>query len=248
MKLYLDVGNSSVKWMWDGQGVSGTQHVCQRPEEGSIGACLDELFAEGHEPTMVAMVSVAGRQVDRQLRSRLKDQWPDVRVRAFRSRKKCCGVKNGYADPAQLGDDRWAALVGARELTGRPCCIVDCGTAVTVDYLSGDGAHRGGLIMPGLEMMRRALQSGTAGVSLEGDGRPSLLAADTRSAVLGGTLYMLAAGVERVVDELAEAAPGEMELLLTGSGADELASLLSRPSQVVPDLVLRGVRRMEKAG
>ncbi|MFO5197633.1 type III pantothenate kinase, partial [Salmonella enterica subsp. enterica serovar Typhimurium] len=50
-----------------------------------------------------------------------------------------CGVRSGYDDPAQLGVDRWAALIGARRLCDGACLVVNAGTALTVDALSDEG-------------------------------------------------------------------------------------------------------------
>lgn len=72
------------------------------------------------------------------------------------------GVTNGYDHPAQLGADRWAALIGARALHRGDCVVVMSGTATTIDVLTADGRFRGGLILPGLALMREALAGGTA--------------------------------------------------------------------------------------
>ena len=73
------------------------------------------------------------------------------------AREKQCGVRNGYAKPAQLGSDRWAALIAAWHLVQRKCLVVDSGTATTIDTLSGQGEFVGGLILPGVELMQRSL-------------------------------------------------------------------------------------------
>ncbi|MBK8536631.1 MAG: type III pantothenate kinase [Candidatus Competibacteraceae bacterium] len=38
---------------------------------------------------------------------------------------------------------------------GQNCCVVDCGTAITIDALAADGRHLGGVIIPGMRLMRR---------------------------------------------------------------------------------------------
>ena len=79
-----------------------------------------------------------------------------------------CGVVNGYATPEQLGADRWAALVAARlrahttDLFPAPVVVVNAGTAVTIDTLDADGRFRGGVILPGLRLMLRALADHTS--------------------------------------------------------------------------------------
>src|SRR5690606_16101045 len=69
----------------------------------------------------------------------------------------CAGVQNGYVVPEKLGVDRWLALLAAYTTAAGPCCVVDCGTTITVDFVDRTGRHRGGYIVPGLHLMRDAL-------------------------------------------------------------------------------------------
>ena len=73
------------------------------------------------------------------------------------ARSEQCGVRSSYADPARLGADRWAALIGARHLYQGACVVVNAGTTMTVDALSSESIFLGGCIVPGFELMRRAL-------------------------------------------------------------------------------------------
>ena len=64
-------------------------------------------------PQAVAISNVAGDALQRQLAAVLPAS-PEPRwITSVRAQ---CGVRNSYADPAQLGCDRWAALIGARRL------------------------------------------------------------------------------------------------------------------------------------
>ena len=65
-------------------------------------------------------------------------------------RDSACGLRNGYRDPAQLGVDRWLAMCAAWQQFPGSLCVVDAGTAVTIDVVAADGAHSGGLILPGV--------------------------------------------------------------------------------------------------
>ena len=79
-----------------------------------------------------------------------------------RARRAQCGVINRYADAETLGNDRWAALIGARALCGAHAAIVlDAGTAITIDALDADGVFRGGVILPGWHSMHTALAAHT---------------------------------------------------------------------------------------
>lgn len=73
------------------------------------------------------------------------------------------GMSSDY-DVTTIGVDRFLAMLGARGLFSEPCVVADCGTVTTIDLLDASGHHSGGLIMPGLGMMRRGLHADTDGL------------------------------------------------------------------------------------
>ncbi|OGT21933.1 MAG: hypothetical protein A2V90_05485 [Gammaproteobacteria bacterium RBG_16_57_12] len=148
--------------------------------------------------------------------------------------------------PDRLGADRWAALIAVRQRIEVAACIVDCGTAITIDVLSGQGEHLGGLIVPGIQMMRNSLASGTKGVrsSENAMSKVSLLARDTGAAVFGGTLYAAVAVIDRVISDVSEAMNMELTCVLTGGNAPEVKPLLAHACIYEPDLVLQGLARV----
>ena len=156
-------------------------------------------------------------------------------------RRSSYGVSNAYTSPERLGADRWATLVAAHHLYPGPSCVVDCGTAVTIDAVAGTGEHLGGLILPGLTMMRQALVENTQGIGRVATGDVSLLARNTDDGVTAGTLYALVAALDRIVADVAAELDGEVALLLTGGDAGMLLPLLQDSWQHEPDLVLQGL-------
>ena len=151
------------------------------------------------------------------------------------------GVTNAYTTPAQMGVDRWVAMIGARARSGRSCCIVDCGTAVTVDALSAEGKHLGGVIFPGVRLMREALYRDTRQIPAEDQGRATVFGQSTRDCVWGGTTYAVAAAIDGITQRMEERLPGEVQRLLTGGDADLLLPYLRGRYQVEPDLIFQGL-------
>src|SRR5690606_31240552 len=94
-----------------------------------------------------------------------------------------CGVKNGYKKPAQLGADRWASLIAARAMHDGASLVVNAGTATTIDLLDNSGRFLGGLILPGLRLMRSALANNTAELPLA-NATHSAIPTDTDSAII----------------------------------------------------------------
>lgn len=241
MKLFLDIGNSRVKWgAWDGERWQAEGSVdseaagsvdwlsgLPRPEAIAIAAV-------GAEARVASMVEACERVFD-------------VTPRRMYAQAVTCGVRCAYTEPARLGVDRWLALVaGFRRARGAPAIVFDCGTAITVDAATAGGEHLGGLIVPGLALMRRALYGSTAGIPDEGDGDVGLLARDTRSAVTGGTLYAAVAFMQHVAAELRTNLGDDARCFLTGGDAERLQPLLSGDFDWQPRLVLEGMVAMMK--
>jgi type III pantothenate kinase len=147
-------------------------------------------------------------------------------------------VRNGYDRPEQLGADRWAALIGARQLHAGACLVVGAGTATTVDLLTADGVFRGGLILPGLALMRSSL-AGAAAQLAEASGRHSDSPRNTDDAIVSGAIEATAGAIERMYRRIAgQPSP---TCLLTGGAAGELEAHLHLPLRRVDDLVLQGL-------
>lgn len=69
----------------------------------------------------------------------------------------------GDYPPEQLGADRYVNLITAKATcAGQNVVIVDAGTATTVDWFSSEGRYRGGVILPGPDVLANSLQQATA--------------------------------------------------------------------------------------
>src|SRR5262249_23605759 len=159
-------------------------------------------------------------------------RWP-VEAAWVRSKRGECGVTNGYEQPERLGSDRWAALIGARALHPGAAVVVNAGTATTADMLSADGTFLGGIVFPGVEMMKRALAQGTAGLPLA-HGRLVSEPRSTDDAIETGCLLAQAGAIERLC---AHMGPDAL-CLVSGGETERLAPSLRVPVKVVDNLVL----------
>jgi hypothetical protein len=135
--LAIDAGNTRIKWgMHD-----GARWLKQGWVDTARAAELKAALRELPQPQTTLVSNVAGERLNQQLASFLP---PTPAARWIKSERAQCGVRNSYDDPAQLGCDRWAALIGARRLYDGPAVVVNAGTALTVDALAGDGGLWGG--------------------------------------------------------------------------------------------------------
>jgi len=238
MILAIDAGNTRLKWGLCA-GAQTEFHAL-----GAIGLDeldhLEHLWADIPAPSRIGIASVAGSAVNAQIGAALArfgvpPQWLVSQARA-------CGVTNGYEDPAQLGIDRFAALVGARARHFGECLVVMAGTATTIDMLAPDGMFRGGMILPGLELMKRALARDTAGLPLvRGTLREE--PRNTADAIESGCLHAQAGAVERLRARLGP----DAACLMSGGAAAAIVPLLSFPVRFVEHLVLEGVARLAAA-
>ena len=231
--LAVDAGNSRIKWgLWDGRW--SRQDSVATDEVAGLGAAWQALPA----PQLLIACSVAGAPVAEWL-----DAWArsrGVAVRWVTSQREQCGVRNSYCDPTQLGADRWAALIAARDMAEGAALAVNAGTAVTIDALTREGQFLGGLIMPGLDLMAESLARGTAGLPRT-RGSIAQFPQNTADAIAGGALQSVCGAVERMERTLAERG-AEPRILLSGGAAHLIRTYLGRPARLVPNLVLEGLR------
>ena len=101
-------------------------------------------------------------QPDRQQQLQQQIQRHQITAHWLRSPAQGLGISNSYAEPQKWGVDRWLALAAGYARTQSACCVIDVGTAITVDMCDAQGHHLGGLIAPGLNALHRALRSSTA--------------------------------------------------------------------------------------
>jgi len=231
--LCLDAGNSRLKCgLFDGK---------RWRMQGALDYdAFDDLVAElSAAPARIVACNVAGdavRQRIEALAARL-----GCPLDWLTSSASACGVRNAYDNPAQLGADRWAALIGARSLHAGPAVVVMAGTATTVDALDGDGRFRGGLILPGLALMRAALARNTAGLP-HAAGHYQAMPTNTDDAIVSGAIHATLGAIERMRATLGE----DALCLLSGGAAGELVPHLELPQRQIDNLVLEGLARYSR--
>lgn len=246
MKLLVDLGNTRLKWL---QGDPAAPAA--RGEVAVGGGDRDRVLSEAWpglaRPDAVWASSVAApeaREAVTRITTRLWGLSPQWVIAA----REYAGVRNGYTDAASLGSDRWLAIIAAyREIRGA-VCVVDCGTAVTIDAIDAGGNHRGGAIVPGLALMRRALLERTAQIREAGQEAAGALGRTTGDAVSGGTLLGLAGAIGTLVAAQREVIGQAAPVLLCGGDAPRLMPVLGVAGTIhAPDLVFHGLAMVSEA-
>lgn len=163
MILEIDMGNSRLKWrlrsgvarLASGHQLAGADFDGLR---APIAACPGKL-------SRVLVGSVRTKEEESLLTS-----WVQVNLgidpEFARANSSCGLVRNGYANPQQLGVDRWLSILAGYHLVKSTCVLVSAGTALTVDLVAYDGRHLGGYIAPGINRFIDALNQSTALINL----------------------------------------------------------------------------------
>lgn len=232
-RLLIDAGNSSLKWavvegdQWRAQGRCNYADADAAALQAQLTHDMDCFIASVAQPAnaqwLAALLAEAA----------IVPAW-------LRSTTEFAGLKNTYLEPQQLGVDRWMGLIAAHERCRGPVLVVSVGTAMTVDALAADGVFLGGLIVPGVTLMRRALRQGTAQVG-EAAGHWQPFPRATSDAVQSGIVAALCGAIALQHRHLAEIAGSLPHCLLTGGDADLILPHLTVPAERVPALVLEGI-------
>ena len=233
--LDIDLGNTRLKWRQRDVERTLSEGALVYREVGDLSP-----LAELSEVARVRIASVVKGPAFEQLISYLR-LTHSCDPELAQVQKLCAGVRQAYRDPMRLGVDRWLCLLAAHQ-GQQPAVVMSSGSAITVDLLRADGEHLGGYIVPGFDMMRRALFEGTSAVKLDTLKPPSSLAPgrDTVEAVNAGLLVMARGLIEHAVIQM-RASDGEPRVLITGGAAEQLRAFLDGESVYNPHLVLDGL-------
>jgi type III pantothenate kinase len=241
--LLVDIGNTRIKWAVLRGDRLGRQKALEHA--GLTARPLQrQIFATNRGLTRVIAASVASTRVNRLLAATCRKA-TGLTCEFVVSARNAAGLSTRYKDPWRLGVDRFMGVIAGYHLArARGACVIDVGTAMTIDLVDALGVHLGGAIIPGPELMSGAVLKNTAGIARRASGAAlakGLFAQDTRAAVSQGARYAAAATIDRAVAEAHLVLQRRPMVLLTGGAAVEVEPLLQCSYVSVPDLVLRGV-------
>ncbi len=234
MMLAIDAGNTRIKWGIRAAGTWSALGACATADS----AGLADVFPGAAPYERILVANVAGPRIRADIQCALTGA--AVAPEFIASRAAQCGVRSSYDEPDQLGCDRWAALIGAHRLFPGACLVVNAGTALTVDALTEDGLFLGGIIVPGMALMRRALDEHTAGLA-ERPGEIRYFPANTGDAIASGAAHACAGAIERMAAFMRASGHESLRVILSGGAADALTALLELDVERVDNLVLEGL-------
>lgn len=262
--LLIDIGNTRLKWAWCDAHDVVADGVLPTPwrHAGAVAHHDADALASQWRPLLppapataalpaVWISNVAGPVVAERVDAALAAVFGVLPcIQWVRSAGAAADLVNGYREPTQLGVDRWTGSVGARAFRrAGHLLIVTAGTATTLDIVlaqpDGGACFAGGQILPGLELMMRALARNTAQLPVvePADAAAAMPWADnTHDAIAAGCLAAQVGAIERAWRALA--ALGPAHCLLSGGARHVLARALPMPFEMHDNLVLLGLHVM----
>src|SRR5688500_11802964 len=200
-----------------------------------LGAFLDVETIDGVclSSTVPALVREYERAAERWLGARLLVVGPGVRT----------GIPIRYDDPREVGPDRIANAVAAKERYGAPCIVVDFGTSTNFDVVSAEGEYVGGVLAPGVEISMDALFARAARLfRVDFSAPPSVIGKTTQTALQSGLVYGFVGQVDELVTRIRAELEVDAQAIATGGLAELVASHSRTLGIVDPFLTLEGLR------
>ena len=237
LNLLIDVGNSQIKIaIWNGSSLSKRNSCTQNNFSSTISKYKTTDIKK------IFFVSVVSSESNRKICRKLYKTFSlkPIQLRATRS---LMGVKNGYKNPSQLGDDRWCCVVGGHITIAKPFMVVDCGSAISVDFVNFNGKHEGGYILSGFEgygdsflHTHRLKNLKIKKINLS---TRTSIAKETSDALVKGYILMVTSAIEKMYKEFATNIKYKPKLIITGPYSREIFSHTSLKAKFEPDFALK---------
>jgi type III pantothenate kinase len=157
------------------------------------------------------------------------------------------GVKTGVPirteNPHEVGADRLVNAVAAYERVGGACVVVDFGTTINYDVVSGQGELLGAIFTPGIEISMQALAQRAARLpNVDIEPPRELIGRSTVASIQSGIVYGFAGQVDGIVGRLREHMGDDLVAIATGGLAASIAPFCDQIDETDDLLTLTGLR------
>lgn len=243
--IAVSIGNTRTRiGIFAGEGPLGeleSTSVISSDEPEAIANAVLEAQAPGETPVVMATVRP---DVAQSVMEALIRDGRDVYRFGRGGRELTVPIQRALEDDLTVGQDRLLSALGAWSRAQQATIIIDAGTAVTVDFVDGQGIFQGGAIAPGLNMMLAALHEKTAAlpeVRYEpvGDDRP--FGKSTMEAMRLGVQACVKGMTRHLAERYSEVYGAYPQIVATGGDARILFEDDDLVEAIVPDLTLIGI-------
>lgn len=237
IRYYADIGNSRVKVAeWQ----SGNWNMISECTHKEILVCFSELLLSSKEVKII--LSSVRTDLLKRLESKFGAHFFEVL-----SKNSIPGKLINYDTPETLGLDRFLSTLGAHKIAKDSVIVVDAGTAITVDLMNKDGIYQGGVIMPGLQPLRRSIIELLPELPDFPDTIPDVWPGkSTKESIQWGTTGMVSYALKAYIESHIQLLDKQPKIILTGGDAKWVGSLLDGTFkfQIHPFLLFDGMRAM----
>ena len=250
MEINIDIGNTRNKWKITtpesrtSYGVSQISlSVLAKEIRKSVGVTGKSFLS----PEKIRVACVRSHQARLELNEGLQAEF-GMEAEFAVTQQNSCGIINSYSNPEAMGVDRWCAILAAAAETKnydgkRSFCVIDAGTALTLDFVDENGAHLGGYITPGYQMQLDSLSKGTGKIDIDSLIVKSNLfpGKNTDEAVRAGILSSMMSHIECAVKRFKNNTVTEVMVYITGGDAIWIQEKSDLKYYHRPHLVLDGL-------
>lgn len=160
----------------------------------------------------------------------------------FITNKIKLNIKLNYDNPEEIGADRIVNAAAAFNIHKKALIVLDFGTATTIEYITEKGEYTGGLIMPGLNLMKDALHLKTAKLpEVNIQEADSVLGLNTINSIQNGLYYLTAGGIRYIIEKIKKEKQSRPLVLATGGLANLLEKEIALFDVIDQTLTLKGL-------
>ncbi len=238
-KLLIDIGNSAIKTAL----CKNSKLFLIKNIDNDIKSFRKILINnyKKYNINKIIFTSVIGNKVLKNYINILRSIF-DCPLIEFKSTKKLLGVKNAYLIANNLGSDRWAGIVGSYLKYKKPLCLVDCGTAISIDYVSNSGQHIGGYILNGVNNYKLSFNNVYHLKNIKFQNiysfsnlKPSK---STKEGIEKGYTLMVVSSIEKSFRDFCKTQSKKPLLIISGGYGHIISKQLSIRNQYDPNIVL----------
>ena len=245
MNIVADIGNSQIKIAINRKDGISRAKTFRLIDFTSVKKYLKSIKYCGKPDLFYS--SVLDANYDKKLVNTLNPYFG--KIKRFKSTRMLLSTTNSYKKASSLGSDRWAQIVAANNIFKNDCMIVSCGSAISVDCVTKDGIHKGGILMSGAERYINCFSdiNNLKNIKLTQTRRNNLLQTNTTQQVNMGYRIMVSAAINKVYEKFKKDKSTRPTIIVSGSYARQIASYIKINSLVEPFFVLKSLAYIKRS-
>jgi len=252
MLLAIDAGNTNLVFaLVEGGSIRARWRIATDPRRTAdqYAVWLHQLLElEGYAKGDVT-AAIVGTVVPRALHNLqvLTSKYFGVEALVAGQGKTAWPIKLDVDEPQSVGADRALNAIAAHAKHKGDLIVIDFGTATTFDWVGGDGAYKGGIIAPGINLSLDALVSAAAKlprIAIEAPASDKVVGRTTADQMQIGIYWGYVAMIEGLVERMKREIGGKMTVVATGGLADLFDKHTAAFDVIEPDLTIQGLSRL----